>query len=143
MHVSRAILLSIFISPDTKQNFSLIYLTISKSDVLLNAYPRWWRSLRRWLVTCLPAIYNLSKLDFMIFPLKTGIQWVTPSPLSKSIAVSMPYANKDIRACIPYWILLTWNFSNMISIMPTLLETGFIMASVMNTEVPFELLTPI
>lgn len=43
--VSKESLLSTLISPETKQNFSLIYLTVSKSDVLLNAYPLMCKSL--------------------------------------------------------------------------------------------------
>lgn len=71
------------------------------------------------------------------------MQCVTPSPLSSSIAVINPSANRDINACIPYCSLLIPNFSNISSSIPALFSVGFIMASVMNTDDPAGLLTPI
>lgn len=77
-------------SPETKQNFSFNSLKISKSEELLKAYPLLVINFKRYEVTCLPAISSLSKLDVMTFPSNTGIQCVTPSPLSKSMAVISP-----------------------------------------------------
>lgn len=48
--VSRESLLSTLMSPETKQNFYFISRTVSKSDELLKAYPRMWRSLDKLLV---------------------------------------------------------------------------------------------
>lgn len=129
--------------PDTKQNCYFIYLTVSKSEVLLKAYPLIWRSFNKWFVMCLPATSNLSEFPTIKLPWKIGIQWVTPSPLSSKSAVYNPYANSDINACIPYCILLTWNFSNMISIIPILFSVGFIIAYVKNTDLPLISLAPI
>lgn len=143
MVVSRDSFSSILISPDTKQNFYFISRTISKSDVLLKAYPLICKSLERWLVIWRPAISNLSNRALMMLPSNTGRQWVTPSPASKRRAVNRPSAYNDINAWYPYCILSQPNFSNMISIIPTLLEIGFIIASVRKTDLPFRLVTPI
>ena len=72
--VSRDSLLSILMSPETKQNFYFISLTISKSDVLLKAYPLMCNSFDRWLVIWRPAMSSLSNLALMILPSKTGRQ---------------------------------------------------------------------
>ena len=108
--VSRDSFWSTLISPETKQNLSFISLTISKSEVLLNAYPLIWRSFAKFFVTCLPAISSLSNWALSKFPWKTGIQCVTPSPESTRRAVSRPSAYKDIKAWYPYWSRSQPNF---------------------------------
>lgn len=61
-------------------------------------------------MTCLPAIFILPIWLDIIYPELTGIQWVTPSPLSNKSAVSSPSANKDNNAWTPIWSLPIPNF---------------------------------
>jgi hypothetical protein len=73
----------------------------------------------------------------------TGMQCVTPSPLSINIAVYLASANNDISACTPNCNLPTSNFSNSNSAILTRLITGFITASVINSDLPFIFPAPI
>lgn len=141
--VSSESLLSILISPDTKQYFYFSYLTNSKSDVLLNAYPLIWSNFNKWFVTCLPAISNLSNLALIMLPSETGnAVRNTVSCIQKQCSHNT-FSIQRHQCLISIFILLTWKSSNMISIIPALLAAGFMIASVKKTELPLGSVTPI
>lgn len=86
-----------------------------------------------WSVTCLPATFNLYAPASRQKPSQTGIQWVTPSPASKSKADLNPSAKSGSNAYIPTLSFEKPNFSNFICAIICLFFYGFPAASVINT----------